>query len=410
MKLGRSSGLLAIILLLLVEATISAAAPTPPSQEAAGEGLKLVATVPYQDGTHLVEASIKGREYIFAATQSTSVADLRVIDITTPAKPKVVAEIDCGRFQGNLQIGANKKTLILGVDGPAFDGSCLPAEDEGFVTIDITDPRKPRPIGFASIPGGSHSTAAHPTKPLVYNAPEGSPVPDHPGSPVLDVWSIADPSEPKLVGTVALPGVHSPHDISFSRDGSMAALANISTFHLLDSRQPTTPLVDYTGQCPGCQHTHEARFTPNGETLVVNDESMSGAGYPCPGGALYFYGISGEPGSRDLQLNGIYAPDDIVVNAEAAPGFCTPHVFDISPDGTRVAASWHSGGIRYLDISKHSGQAFGTTWSSGSDAPRELGSYATATGDYFAAKLHKGPYLYAVDMTTGLQVFKLPKP
>ena len=372
-----------------------------------GEGLELVATVPYADGTHLVEATIKGREYVFAATQNTAGADLRVINITNPAKPKVVAQIQCGHFQGHLQVSADRKTLILGVDGARAGGECLPMAAEGFVTIDISDPTDPRPVGFASIPGGSHSTAAHPTKPIVYNAPEGSPVPDRGTSPVLEVWSIANPTKPKLLEQVGLPGVHSPHDISFSRDGTMAALANISTFHVLDTRDPFHPVVGFTGQCPGCQHTHEARFTPDSTTLVVNDESMSGSAYPCPGGALYFYAISGSAGEFAVDLTGTYAPDDVLVNAAGAPGFCTGHVFDISADGRSLASSWHSGGIRYLDISERAGHALGTTWSSGPSAVKEIGSYATPGGDYFTAKLHKGPYVYAVDMTTGLQVFKI---
>lgn len=372
------------------------------------DGLELVATIPYEDGTHLVEATIKGRDYMFAASQSASgVAKLRVIDITIPPKPRLVTEIDCGHFQGNLQVSADGKTLILGMDGSSVGGPCSPQPNEGFAMIDISDPTRPKPIGFASIPGGSHSTAAHPKKPLVYNAPEGSPIPDRGASPVLEIWSIANPARPRLINTVPLPGLHSPHDISFSRDGTMAGLANISTFHLLDTRDPAEPVVGYTGQCPGCQHSHEARFTPDGKTLVVNDESMVGSGYPCPGGALYFYDIGGEPGARTVELSGTYAPDDIGVNAAGAPGFCTGHVFDISPDGSTLATSWHSGGIRYLDISKHGGYALGTTWSSGPDAVREIGSYATSTGDYFATKLYKGPYIYATDMTEGFQVFKI---
>ena len=407
MRIGsRATG--PVLLLVALLSAVSLAPATAREAEGVGEGLELLATVPYEDGTHLVEATIKGREYMFAASQSPSgVAQLRVIDITKPPKPKLVAEIDCGRFQGSLQVSADRKTLIVGMDGVSAGGQCSPLPDEGFATVDISDPTRPRPIGFASIPGGSHSTATHPTKPLVYNAPEGSPVPDRGAAPVLEVWSIADPSKPKLINSVALPGVHSPHDISFSKDGSMAALANISLFHVLDTRDAANPVVEVTDQCPGCQHSHEARFTPDGKTLVVNDESMSGSGYPCPGGALYFYDVAGQAGSRTVELTGTYAPDDIVLNPAGSPGFCTGHVFDISSNGKRLATSWHTGGIRYLDISNHTGYTLGTTWSSGAEAVSEIGSYATATGDYFTTKVHKGPYIYAVDMTEGFQVFKV---
>lgn len=256
---------------------------------------------------------INGRDYAFTATQSTDVADLRVIDVTEPERPKVVAKITCGSFQGNIQISADKRTLVLGVDRMTMDGTCVRSPDEGFVTIDISNPTKPKPIGFASIDGGSHSTATHPTRPIVYNAPEGSPIPDRRPA-VLEVFSIANPAKPKLLNTVELPGVHGPHDISFSKDGSMAALANISAFHVVDTSNPVKPVIETTAQCPGCQHTHEARFTPDGKTLVVNDEAMAPA-YPCPGGVLYFYDVAGPRGARTVELAGLYSPSSVGVNA-----------------------------------------------------------------------------------------------
>ena len=403
------SGVVAVALALVVTgAALGPAAALPASDaEGVGEGLTLVAEVPYLDGTHIEHATIKGRDYLFAATQNTGIADLRIIDVTTPTRPRVVALMKCGSFQGNLQVSADRKTLILGVDREHQDGNCVRTPAEGFVTIDISDPTKPRPVGFASIEGGSHSTAAHPSKPLVYNAPEGSPVPAR-TPPDLEVWSIANPARPKLVNTIPLPGVNSSHDISFNKDGSMAAIAAITAFHLVDTSDPTKPVVEFTSQCPGCQHAHEARFTPDSKTLVVNDESMSGAAYPCPGGALYFYDVTGTPGSRQATFTGSYSAGDVGVNAAGSAGFCTPHVFDISDDGTRIASTWHTGGIRYLDITTRSGVTLGKT-STDANSAREVGSYTTATGDYFTAKLYRGPFLYAVDMNSGLQIFKIDK-
>jgi hypothetical protein len=204
-----------------------------------------------------------------------------------------------------------------------------------------------------------------------------------------------------------MPGIHSPHDISFNKNGSMAAIASISGFQLVDTRDPANPKIEYNSQCPGCQHAHEARFTPDGKTLIVNDEAMTGAAYPCPGGALYFYDITGSPGAHTAELKGTYSPGDVGVSADNEAGFCTAHVFDISDDGSRVATSWHSAGVRYLDITHHEGQTLGTTWSSGAGAVVELGSYVTSGGDFFTAKFLDGPYIYAVDMTVGLQIFKV---
>ena len=403
---SRAVGLIAAVVLASALLHPQVSASSRRAQDGVVDGLELVATVPNEKGTHLERATIKGRDYVFASTSSTSLpAELRVIDVTTPARPRVVALVHCGIFQGNLQLSHDKKTLILGVDTPAPAGACIPPGEQGFVTIDISKPKRPRAIGYAVIPGGSHSTAAHPTKPLVYNAPEGSPQPDR-NPPELEVWSIADPAKPRLVSKTPMPGVNSPHDISFSRDGSMAATANISAFHLLDTSDPAKPSVEFTGQCPGCQHTHEARFTADGKTLVVNDEAMVPA-YPCPGGALYFYDVVESGGTHAAELTGAYTPSDVGVTAAGSAGFCTPHVFDISRDGTKVAASWHAAGVRYLDISSHSGITRGTDWASGPDAVVELGSYAVEGGDNFTAKFFRGPYIYSVDIASGLQILRI---
>jgi hypothetical protein len=394
----------AIALGSMPAATLSNALAQPRA-EGTGKGLELVATVPYQGGTHLVTATLKGRDYVFASTAGAGAfPELRVIDVTTPEKPRVVALLHCGGYQGHLQLSADKKTLILGVDSDAGPGACIPEGKQGFITIDVSNPVKPKPIGYAVIAGGSHSTAAHPTKPYVYNAPEGSPVPDRTPAD-MEVWSIANPSKPKLVDTISMTGLHSPHDISFNKDGSMAATANISTFNLLDTSDPAHPRVELTAQCPGCQHTHEARFTPDGKTLVVNDEALSGV-YPCPGGALYFYELTGTTGAHEAELAGTYSPGDVGPTAAGDAGFCTAHVFDISKDGTKIAASWHAAGVRYLDITNHDGVARGAD-SSATQGVRELGSYTTKGGDNFSAKFLRGPYIYAVDIPTGLQIFKI---
>ena len=117
-----------------------------------GSGLKLVATIPYLQGTHMEHTTIGGRDYLFTATQASGPADLRAIDVTNPEKPKVVSQMKCGSFQGHIQIAADNKTLILGVDGETVDGNCVKLPDEGFVTVDISDPRHMKPVGFMSIP------------------------------------------------------------------------------------------------------------------------------------------------------------------------------------------------------------------------------------------------------------------
>ena len=389
---------IASALSLLLGASFSGASASAIRSEGTGEGLKLVAEVPFEGGTHQVLATIKGRDYAFVTQMVTSGSgNLRVVDITAPSKPRVVATVPCGGNQGNVQLSHDQKTLVIGLDSPS-DGGCMPAGLMGFVTLDISNPRKPRPIGWAEEAAGSHSLAAHPTKPFVYN---GEGFPDAPGR--MSVWSIADPAKPKLVKVVDT-GAHSPHDLAFNRTGSMLATANVFYLQLMDTRDPAAPKIVHTTQCPGCVHTHEARFTPDGKRLIVNDEYPSAA---CPGGAVYFYDIVDLAGSPGLELTGSYTADEVVTTASGDPATkCTPHIFDISSDGTKMAATWHEGGIKYLDISETSGVTAGPRVLV-PGGPTELGWYLSEGSFAFSAKLHKGPYIYVVDGSIGFQVFRI---
>lgn len=380
---------------------LSAEVRSAPAAEAIqATGLEPIARIPFEDGSHAETATIRGRDYAFVATAVTDgVAELRVIDITKPSRPRVVARIDCGIYQGHIQISHDRRTLILGVDIPAAPGSCMPAGEMGFITVDITDPEAPRPLGFAIDANGSHSTAAHPSKPFVYN---GEGFVDSPGR--MTVWSIKNPAKPRLVKTVDI-GEHSAHDLSFNTRGDLAAVAAVSSIKLLDTSDPADPKIEFVTQCPGCLHTHEARFTPDGDRLVVNDEFLVGPN-PCPGAALYFYDVVDLPTGTGLELSGTYHPSDLVVNGNDEAVFCTAHVFDISADGTKIAAAWHGAGVRYLDITHSSGVSYGAQVTTPGGAI-EIGSYLASDTDAFAAKMHKGPFVYVVDANRGFEVLRV---
>ena len=401
MGLRRTFSVVALVAIAAVQGGPTAARPASGAEGApsgSGEGLKLVAHIDFPHGSHQELATIKGRDYAFVSELNEPTGTLRVIDVTVPEKAHQVAAIPCSGYQGNIQISHDRRTLVLGMDA-ASTTECLPAGQMGFVTIDISDPLHPKSIGYAINEKGSHSLAAHPTKPFVYNA-EGFP--DAPGR--MQVWSIKNPAKPKLVTTLDT-GVHSPHDLAFNRTGTMAATANIVNFHLLDTRDPANPKIVHTNQCPGCMHTHEARFTPDGKRLIVNDEYVYSA--TCPGGLMYFYDLAGDASAPNSTLTGTYFPTEIVPSAATA--FCAAHIFDISADGTRIAASWHDAGIRYLDITATAGVTHGTTQVV-PGGPTELGWYRNTGGDAFSAKLFKGPYVYAVDLVHGFQVFKATAP
>ena len=370
-----------------------------------GEGvnMKIVANVGYAGGTDMEFAEIKGRQYAFAASWA-PVKDgggIHVIDVTDPAKPKEVAWAKCSLSQGDVQISHDKKTLIHAADSAAGPDGCLMVGKQGFMTYDISNPAKIKPIGVAEIPRGSHNTTAHPTKPYVYNS--DSDVGNAQGE--IEIWSIKDPAKPKLVNTATVLG-HSPHDISFNSKGTQAVTAGVDNIELLDTSDPENPSLQFTFQCPGCSITHDAKFTPDDAGLIIGDEGGGGAPYPCPGGALYFYRLEG---GMVPVLTGIYEPGEVALarDDQGLPGACTSHVFDISEDGKQVSISWYTAGTRVLDVSDATGVAFGDQSAGG---VREIGWFMPDGGVSWSSKFSSSGdtgYVFSNDLNRGFDAFKV---
>ena len=164
--------------------------PEPNPLEGKGEGLELIKNIPWQSGSDFETATIKGRDYLFAGSYA-SILDgggLHVIDITKPEKAKEVAWLKCAFNQADIQLSHNLKTLIIAADNVGGPDACLGTTRIGFMTVDIRNPRRPKPLGFADIPRGSHNTTAHPTAPYVYHSDA-----DLEALGEIQIWSIKNP-------------------------------------------------------------------------------------------------------------------------------------------------------------------------------------------------------------------------
>lgn len=390
---------LSVALVVALTASIVSAAPPGAPLKGEGEGLKIVANLDTGSGTDMEMATIKGREYAFVASRSVNSdgkGGLNVVDITTPERPKLITKLPCNLNQGDIQLSHDNKTVIMAADSAAGPDGCLMVGKLGFMTIDISNPKKPKPVGVAEIQRGSHNTTAHPTKPYVYNSNS-----DQAGGPEIQIWSIKDPAKPKLVNT--FPSIpHAPHDIAFNKNGSMAVTAARTHVDIFDTSDPEKPVLKATTVCPGCYLAHDAKFSPDGKYIIVGDEAAGGGAYPCPGGALYFYQLVN--GFVPV-LQGVYEPGEVILarDDQGGPASCTSHVFDISPDGTKLAISWYTAGTRYLDISNKQGVTFGEQGM----GVKELGWFMPDGGDSWSSKFHKGPYIYSNDILRGFDVFKI---
>jgi hypothetical protein len=368
-----------------------------------GEGLKLIKNIPWASGTDMEFTTIGKREVGFAMSRA-PLADgggLHIIDVTNPKKIKEISRLKCVLSQGDVQISYNKRYVYIAADGGGGPEACIGVGKLGFMIVDIKNLKRPKPVGFAEIPRGSHNITAHPTKPFVYNSDSDLA---HQGLGVIEVWNVKNARKPKMVYEHFV-GVHSPHDISFNRNGTRAVTAAVSHIDLLDTTNPAKPVSLFTTQCPGCTITHDAKFTPDGKKLLIGDEAGGGAPFPCPGGALYAYTIEGTETQPVLVPQGTYWPDELVAAQPPGVGGCTSHVMDVSDNGKKLAISWYTAGTRYLDISNTMGATIGENGT----GIKELGWFIPEGGNSWSSKFHKGPYIYSNDINRGFDVYKIVK-
>ncbi|MGI8774667.1 MAG: LVIVD repeat-containing protein [Actinomycetota bacterium] len=402
MKIFRRSVAATAVAGLLLTGGLLAPAPAAPLK-GEGKNLKIIANIDYRGGTDMEFVTIKGRDYAIAANGVAPAdekrAGLHVIDITNPEKPKEVGFAGCRMNQGDIQISHDKKYAYMAADSAPGPEGCLSVGKRGFQVFDIRNPKKPKPVGVADTGNvGSHNMTAHPTKPYVYNSSSSLA-----GVGSIQIWNVKNPKKPEMVKTFpSLP--HAPHDISFNSDGTKIVTAAISHIDIFDTTDVESPSLMISTQCPGCSITHDAKFTPDDSGLIVGDEGGGGGTYPCPGGALYFYQLQG--GFVPV-LTGIYEPDRVVFPREGqqAAGACTSHVFDISDDGKEVAISWYSAGTRHLNVEAMTGLAFGENAAGGVE---ELGWFQPDGGSSWSSKFYKGTkYIYSNDIQRGFDVFKV---
>lgn len=395
-------GILALGAILGASLVTPAVANAPEPGE--GEGLKFIKNLELGtcSGTKATDhevREIRGKWYAFVNSPCMLAegGGVYVIDVTNPANAKVAAKVPCVANQGDIQVSHDLKTLMIASHGPGGPESCGGLGTPGFITVDISNPVKPQPIGFG-VSETSHNITAHPKKPYVYNSSQDLTPPGQ-----IQIFSIKNPAKPEIVNTVpSLP--HAPHDISFSKDGKFAVTAAISHWDIFDTTDPENPVLIWTGQCPGCSITHDAKFTPDGNSILIGDEGGGGLAYPCPGGAWYFYDFSSHVAPV---LTGVYEPAEFVISrGHTAPGGCTSHVFDISDDSTKVAISWYTVGTRYLDISSAIGATVGPN-----RAPTgitECGWYIAKDADSWASKFGPGDrWIFSSDIVRGFDIFKI---
>ena len=348
----------------------------------------------------------------------------RVIDVTEPSRPVVLADVACHGKEGDVTVWGG--LLFLSDDEPQTTSACDshdaadtndPSTWEGLRIFDVSNPRAPRFVTAIATDCGSHTNTVVPDqrhkRVLVYVAAyvgQGGPHcgqgreanPRH-GKIVVIGVPLAAPeharivSQPQLVapvfhvGGAQLPSI-SCHEITVFLPLHLAAASCLTDGQLWDISDPARPRTLHAVHIdePHVTFWHSAAFTWDGRYVVFSDESLTGS-CNSPGkdldGRLWFYELK----HPQKPLSSFTLPHRVL-------GDCSVHMFDVIPVRGRylLVAGWYQGGVDVIDFTNPR-------------RPREVAHYMAAgppSSNVWSAYWYDGN-VYANDIGRGLDVLAL---
>ena len=351
----------------------------------------------------------------------------RIIDITKPAAPSLLADVHCGAGQGDVTVWKN--ILVRSVDYPVTQRSCKGRRSddptiaglfEGLQIFDVAKPRRTRLVKLVDTDCGSHTNTLVPDtahgRVLIYvlsyallpgphcgGQREANPL--HAKISIVSV-PLAHPANAAIVGTPAvdaepfvagqLGSTIGCHDMGVFMPLHLAAVACLSEAQLWDISDPLHPrtITHIQEPVPGFEIWHSATFTWDGKYIVFGDESGSGSCHGDqtePDGRVWFYKVS------DL-LAGTTTPlSSFLIGRNQHAAYCSAHMFNVVPVKNRyvLVSSWYTGGVDAIEFTDPA-------------HPRELGWYdleSPREGEFWAAYWYNG-FVYGSDMPNGFDSFR----
>ncbi len=250
---------------------------------------------------------------------------------------------------------------------------------------DITDPYAITPLVTFRTAGGALNFTNHPTHPFRDGATG-----DLPGADITEPHH-ADHRLPAFEG--------GPHDISFNTDGSRVYVASENNMRPYDSTDPAKPVLLSRSGGPAA-YVHGADPTPDGKHLLLTDENIVTGGFfaartaVCPGGGFTIYNIEGANERQPVPVGFGLADYKGPTPDHRA---CTAHVGSFSPNSKYYVTGWYLAGVRVFDISDPRN-------------PKDVGHAMMPGTEVWAAKFHKGPYVYTGDLGRGFDVYRWTGP
>jgi LVIVD repeat len=374
-----------------------------------------------------------------------SYGGFRILDISDPARPALLADFKCQGFQGDVSVWRNR-LLFVSVDEPQVQppgqprGACSepdpdplnPTGFEGIRVFDVSDPRAPRFVTGVYADCGSHTHTLVPdlrrNRLLVYvtsyslrpgpGCGPGNPQGEDPLHRKISIVTVPLRA-PERARVIAEPPVDVPvfdaraqfgedfdptascHDVQVFLELRLAAASCVSQAQLWDISNParprtTQPLARI--DVPAVDFYHSAAFTWDGKYVVFGDETLRDPSECLPTNQF----------SR-MWVHRVSNPEDPVssfIVPRPQPGeFCTAHLFNFVPINGRyvMASSWYEAATSVIDFSNPR-------------SPREIGFYDAQTpirANTWATYWYRD-FMYSSDrqrpVTRGLDVFHITDP
>jgi hypothetical protein len=365
-------------------------------------------------------------------------AGFRLIDISSPANPKVIADFACNGAQSDVSIYGD--LVFQSVDSPQSHGGCdstsvpvtTEGKFEGVRIFDISDRRSPELIASVDTDCGSHthtlvpdpandrviiyvssyplgggSAAGTDCESLEQNPEDGGhskvgiievPLAD-PASATVTYYDLDEDTEwaTYTLGVAGSFTFRACHDISVFVELDLAAAACMSESQLWDISDPLNPefVWRYDNDAVKPENIdlfHSASFSWDGTIVAFGDESGGGGAARCVDpdddqGRIWF--VDAATGD---ELASYKIP-------RSETGTCTMHNFNFIPlrDRNVLVSSAYTAGTTIVDVD--------ALLAGASEADAEIGFYKPSGGNAWSSYWYNG-FIYAND-NRGVDTFLL---
>jgi hypothetical protein len=359
-------------------------------------------------------------------------AGFRILDVSSPAKPRTVTDFRCNGAQGDVSVMGN--LLFQSVDSPQSSGECdstnvtaaTPGMFEGVRIFDISDPGSPHLVRAVQTDCGSHTHTLLPepenNRAVIYVSsyplggaalgPDCQPLESGDGHNQVSIISVPldDPAAASVTPYFLDGGTEwatylgaftfrACHDISVFKELDLAAAACLSEGQLWDISDPLAPVFKWRYDNANIKPEnidlfHSSTFSWDGSVVAFGDESGGGGAARCTDpndgqGRIWFLDTDTAEELASYKI------------PRAVSGTCTMHNFNFIPlrSGAKVlVSSAYTGGTTVVDVDMLLAGA--------SEEDAEVGYAAPHGGNAWSSYWYNG-HIYANDIVRGLDVFLL---